>query len=82
MSGPGGPDVYTLPGGQPVMAFAAWQGTTIGYLVCGFRPMYLAQLTFSGGAPSLGPALAAAAGGQPDLSHSASAVTRLLAGGL
>ena len=33
MSGPGGPDVYTLPGrARLVMAFAAWQGTTIGYL--------------------------------------------------
>ena len=46
MSGPGGPDVYTLPGGQTVMAFAAWQGTTIGYLDCGIRPMYLADLSF------------------------------------
>ena len=46
MSGPGGPDVYTLPGGQTVMAFAAWQGTTVGYLACGIRPMYLADLSF------------------------------------
>ncbi len=60
MSGPGGPDVYTLPGGQTVMAFAAWQGTTIGYMACGFRPMYLAQLTFPGGVPSLAPAVPAA----------------------
>jgi len=53
MSGPGGPDVYTLPSGQPVTAFAAWQGSTIGYLSCGIRPMYLADLTFdTGNAPS------------------------------
>ena len=55
MSGPGGPDVFTLPTGQTVMAFAAWQGNTIGYLACGIRPMYLADLSFgpSGGPPSL-----------------------------
>jgi len=60
MSGPGGPDVFTLPptsqqpNGQTVMAFAAWQGNTIGYLSCGIRPMYLADLTFGpSGAPSL-----------------------------
>jgi hypothetical protein len=55
MSGPGGPSVYTLPGGQTVMGFAAWQGTTIGYLSCGIRPMYLASLSFggAGGSPSL-----------------------------
>ncbi len=54
MSGPGGPDVYTLPGGQSVMAFAAWQGTTIGYLTCGFRPMYLADVSFApNGVPTL-----------------------------
>ncbi|HEX4434343.1 MAG TPA: glycoside hydrolase family 43 protein [Acidimicrobiales bacterium] len=49
MSGPGGPEVYSLPsseGSQMVMAFAAWQGSTIGYLSCGIRPMYLADLTF------------------------------------
>ena len=60
MSGPGGPDVFTLPPqgdtpGQLVMAFAAWQGNTIGYLSCGIRPMYLADLSFgsNGGPPSL-----------------------------
>ena len=55
MSGPGGPDVFTLPSGQTVMAFAAWQGNTIGYLSCGIRPMYLADLSFgpNGGPPSL-----------------------------
>ena len=47
MSGPGGPDVFTLePSGQLVIAFAAWQGDTIGYLSCGIRPMYLADLAF------------------------------------
>ena len=59
MSGPGGPDVYQVPpgSGNYVMALAAWQGNTIGYLSCGIRPMYLAQLTFapSGGAPALTP---------------------------
>ena len=57
VSGPGGPDVYTVSGGQKVLAFAGWQGTTIGYLSCGFRPMYLADLSFggAGGAPSLSP---------------------------
>ncbi len=69
MSGPGGPDVYALPesGGnsQLVMAFAAWQGSTIGYLGCGIRPMYLADLSFqANGAgpeiPALAPAVPAA----------------------
>ncbi|MGA2473505.1 MAG: glycoside hydrolase family 43 protein, partial [Acidimicrobiales bacterium] len=59
MSGPGGPDVFTLPPqgqtpGQLVMAFAAWQGNTIGYLACGIRPMYLAELNFGpDGTPQL-----------------------------
>jgi hypothetical protein len=70
MSGPGGPDVYSVPqpggGTQLVMAFAAWQGSTIGYLSCGIRPMYLADLSFqpnSGGpdTPALAPAVSAAA---------------------
>ena len=52
MSGPGGPDVYTLPRGQPVMAFAAWQGTTIGYLSCGIRPMYQASVSFATVSPA------------------------------
>jgi hypothetical protein len=59
MSGPGGPDVFSI-GSQLVMAFAAWQGTTIGYLSCGIRPMYLATLSFSGGTsgiPELAPAV-------------------------
>jgi hypothetical protein len=52
MSGPGGPDVYSLTtpsGPQLVMAFAPWQGTTIGYFNCGIRPMYEASLSFSAG---------------------------------
>jgi len=56
VSGPGGPEVFTLQStGQTVMAFAGWQGGTIGYLACGIRPMYLADVTFgpNGGAPSL-----------------------------
>jgi hypothetical protein len=70
MSGPGGPDIYSLappqsdPSGpdRTVIAFAAWEGTTIGYLQCGIRPMYLADLAFSSGpngtsgAPSVQPA--------------------------
>jgi Glycosyl hydrolases family 43 len=60
VSGPGGPDVYSV-GGQLVMALAGWQGTTIGYLSCGIRPMYLADLSFqpSGSNPPT-PALAPA----------------------
>jgi hypothetical protein len=47
MSGPGGPDVFDLPDGQPVMVFAAWQGTTVGYLSCGVRALYEANLNFN-----------------------------------
>ena len=53
MSGPGGPDIFTLPPprgqttGQLVLAVAGWQGQTIGYLNCGIRPMYEADLAFS-----------------------------------
>jgi Glycosyl hydrolases family 43 len=70
VSGPGGPDVYDLPAvgsasPQLVMAFAGWQGTTIGYLDCGFRPMYLADLNFDNSGdppvPELSPANPAAA---------------------
>ena len=55
MTGPGGPDVFTLPGGQAVLAVAGWQGQTVGYLSCGIRPMYEADLSFAtaGGAPQL-----------------------------
>jgi hypothetical protein len=61
MSGPGGPDVFTLPPardqttGQAVLAVAGWQGQTIGYLNCGIRPMYEADLSFPtpGGPPHL-----------------------------
>jgi Glycosyl hydrolases family 43 len=58
VSGPGGPDVFTMSGGQTVMAFAGWQGTTIGYLSCGIRPMYLADVSFgagNNGPPSITP---------------------------
>jgi hypothetical protein len=69
MSGPGGPDVYEVPpgSGHYVMAVAGWQGTTIGYLSCGIRPMYLAQLTFAspGGAPALAPFTPAAPAASP-----------------
>ena len=58
MSGPGGPTVFSLPPasghatGQLVLALAAWQGTTVGYMNCGIRPMYEADLSFaSSGSP-------------------------------
>jgi hypothetical protein len=53
MSGPGGPDIFTLPpaqgqtSGQLVLAVAGWQGQTIGYIDCGIRPMYEADLGFA-----------------------------------
>ena len=55
MSGPGGPTIFSRSDGQLVMGFAAWQGTTIGYLSCGIRPMYEADLSFPtpGGPPQL-----------------------------
>jgi GH43 family beta-xylosidase len=65
MSGPGGPSVFSTSSGQLVMAFAAWQGTTVGYLNCGIRPMYMAALTFPGGVPSLAPATAPEAANNP-----------------
>ncbi len=67
MSGPGGPNVFQV-GSQLDMAFAAWQGETIGYLYCGIRPMYLATLTFSGNSPpvpQLSPAINATAASNP-----------------
>ena len=59
MSGPGGPDVYHLASGQLALAFAAWQGNTVGYANCGWRAVYVADLTLpsGGGAPSLTPAI-------------------------
>jgi predicted GH43/DUF377 family glycosyl hydrolase len=71
MTGPGGPDVFTLNtsgGPQLAMAFAAWQGNTVGYMSCGIRPMYLATLSFTdgtSGTPELGPAVSAAAAPSP-----------------
>jgi len=56
MSGPGGPSVFTSQSGQTLLAFAAWSGTTIGYMAGGSRPMYLAALTLAGGVPTLVPA--------------------------
>jgi hypothetical protein len=65
VSGPGGPSVFTVPGpGQPsqAMAFAGWEGNTIGYLNCGVRPMYVATLSLNAdGTPAgLAPAVPAA----------------------
>jgi hypothetical protein len=68
MSGPGGPFVYTIAGsGQQVVAFAAWEGTTIGYLSCGIRPMYLATLGLNpdGTPASLSPAVPASPAAGP-----------------
>ena len=76
MSGPGGPSVFSPPSSQSSpgvldMAFAAWQGTTIGYLNCGIRPMYMATLTFPGGVPTLAPAIIGAAAGNPSCNAAA-----------
>jgi len=54
--GPGGPSAFQDASGQLDMAFSAWQGTTVGYLDCGIRPMYVASLGFSAGVPNLNPA--------------------------
>ena len=56
MSGPGGPSTFLSPSGTLDIAFSAWKGTTIGYFDCGIRPMYVAQVSFSGGTPVLAPA--------------------------
>ena len=61
ISGPGGPEFFLSPGDQPELAFSAWQGTTVGYLACGIRPMYEASVTFTDD----GPFLAAATGAGP-----------------
>jgi len=54
MSGPGGPSVYASRSGQLEMAFAAWTSTeVVGYPSGGYRPMFLADLTFGGGVPVL-----------------------------
>jgi Glycosyl hydrolases family 43 len=59
LSGPGGPDFFLSPGDQSELAFSAWQGTTIGYLACGLRPMYEASVTFTDDGPALSPATSA-----------------------
>jgi GH43 family beta-xylosidase/TM2 domain-containing membrane protein YozV len=66
MSGPGGPAVFTSPTNQLRLAFSAWQGSTIGYLNCGLRPMYLSTLTFGNdGTPSLSPATSTGSADSP-----------------
>ncbi len=66
MSGPGGPDVFMSPSGQPEMAFAAWQGNTIGYLACGIRPMYLANVDIpTPGVVTLSPSIISSAAPSP-----------------
>ena len=85
MSGPGGPDVFEMqPSGNLVMAFAAWQGSTIGYLSCGIRPMYLAQVSFAtpGGPPSLAPYTDTGPAGSPACRAAAGPGARVLAGRL
>jgi hypothetical protein len=65
MSGPGGPAAFLSPSGQLNLAFAAWQGTTIGYLSCGLRPMYLSAVSFTSGVPSLSPAVSTGSAASP-----------------
>ncbi|HEX3793392.1 MAG TPA: glycoside hydrolase family 43 protein [Acidimicrobiales bacterium] len=55
-SGAGGPSVFVTPADTLQMAFAAWSGTTIGYLDKGIRPMFMATLSFHGIVPALSPA--------------------------
>ena len=56
MSGPGGPTVFTSTSGHLLMAFSGWSGTNTNYFAGGYRPMFLANLTFSEGVPVLTPA--------------------------
>ncbi len=60
MSGPGGPDLFENASGQVQMAFSAWDGTTIGYLNCGIRPMFMATISFTGQVPAVTPTTAPA----------------------
>jgi hypothetical protein len=66
LSGPGGPSDFLSPSGQVELAFSAWQGSTIGYMQCGIRPMYVAALTIGpGGVPAIAPATAPGAAVNP-----------------
>lgn len=60
MSGPGGPALFTVGGqtaAQATLAIASWQGTTIGYSNCGIRPMYEADVSFTGPGTTPAPVL-------------------------
>ena len=60
MSGPGGPALFRLPGqtaDQATLAVAGWQGATVGYLNCGIRPMYEADVSFTGAGSPAAPVL-------------------------
>ena len=60
MSGPGGPALFTVPGQtatQATLAVAGWQGGTIGYSNCGIRPMYEADVSFTGAGSPPAPVL-------------------------
>jgi hypothetical protein len=61
MSGPGGPTVFVSATGTLEMAFSAWMGTNTNYFQGGYRPMFLADVTFDNGVPVLTPANAPAA---------------------
>jgi hypothetical protein len=60
MSGPGGPSIFATPAGKVYLAFSAWNGTNTNYFSGGYRPMFMATLTFTSGVPSLAPANAPA----------------------
>ncbi len=85
---PAVPTSTSCPPGNRWQAFAAWQGTTIGYLSCGIRPMYLADLTFDTGVSPPTPSLTPDPGGrhlprrQPGLPGAAPAPAWILAGRL
>ena len=60
MSGPGGPALFSLPSqtaSQATLAVAGWQGMTVGYSNCGIRPMYEADVSFTGAGSPPAPVL-------------------------
>lgn len=52
-SGPGGPSLFADSGGTLWLAFHAWLPGSVGYPDS--RPLYLRQVTISGGVPAIGP---------------------------
>jgi Glycosyl hydrolases family 43 len=60
LSGPGGPALFRAPGeaaDQATLTVAGWQGATIGYSSCGIRPMYEADVSFTGAGSPPAPVL-------------------------